>query len=207
MADPCGIYGASVVFGKGRELLVDHRLVPVAGLYRRLQVVGHDGGRHASEVLKCILTGLDQVFLSLRPHRLAVRVVAERKDGDEHFRFLDLSRHFVHHFQLVPCEVDIHLVGGIVLDVSHNRGVEPVLPDGAFEHGLLKAVGMLASVLVEKLADCHALAGKPGDIARYQCVKFQLTLRRLAVTELRASEHLTEMLFREFKQLFGSLAA
>ena len=85
--------------------------------------------------------------------------------------------------------------------------MEPVLPDGAFEHGLLKAVRMLASVLVEKLADRHALAGKPGDIARYQCVQFQLTLRRLAVTELRASEHLTEMLFRELKQLFGSLAA
>ena len=129
MADPCGIYGASVMFGEGRELLVDHRLVPVAGLYSRLQVVGHDGCRHASEVFERVLTGLDQVFLPLRPHCLAIRVVAERKDGDEHFRFLDLSCHFIHHFQLVSCEVDIHLVSGIVLDVAHNRGVEPVLPD------------------------------------------------------------------------------
>lgn len=52
----------------------------------------------------------------------------------------------------------MHLVGGIVLDVAHDRGVETILPDGAFEHGLLKAVGMLASVLIEKLADCHSLA-------------------------------------------------
>ena len=101
----------------------------------------------------------------------------------------------------------MHLVGGIVLDVPHNRGVEPVLPDGAFEHGLLKAVGMFAFIFVEKLADRHALAGKPGHIARYQCVQLQLALRRLAVTELRASEHLPEMFFRELKQLFGSLAA
>lgn len=158
MADPCGIYGAFVMFGEGRELLVDHRFVPVAGLYSRLQVVGYDGRRHAPEEFERVLTGLDQVFLTLRPHCLTVRVVAERKDGDEHFRFLDLSRHFVHDLQLVSGEVNIHLVGGVVLDVAHDRGVETILPDGAFEHGLLKAVGMLASVLVEKLADCHSLA-------------------------------------------------
>ena len=66
---------------------------------------------------------------------------------------------------------------------------------------------MFAPILVEKFADRHALAGEPGNIVRYQRVQFQLALRRLAVTELRASEHLPEMFFREFKQLFGSLAA
>lgn len=149
------------------------------------------------EVFERVLAGFDQIFLTLRPYCLAVRVVAEWKYGDEHFRPLDLSCHFVHHFQPVSGKVDIHLVGGIMLDVAHDRGVEPVLPDGAFERGLLKAVGMLAFVLVEKLADCHSLAGQSGHIARYQCVQLQLTLRRLAVTELRASEHLPEMLFRK----------
>ena len=133
--------------------------------------------------------------------------MAERKDGDEHLSFLDLSCHFVHHLQLISCKVDIHLVGGIVLDVAHDRDVEPVLPDGSFEHGLLKAVGVFAFVFVEKLADCHSLAGQPGHIARDQCVQLKLTLRRLAVTELRASEHLPEMFFREFKQMFRCLAA
>ena len=47
---------------------------------------------------------------------------------------------------------------------------------------------MFAPVLVEKFADRHALAGEPGNIVRYQRIQFQLALRRLAVTELRASE-------------------
>ena len=133
--------------------------------------------------------------------------MAEGKNGDEHLRSLDLSCHFVHHFQPVSGEVDVHLIGGVMLDVSRHRGVEPVLPDSTFEHRLLKAVGMFAFIFVEKLADRHALAGEPGHIARYQCVQLQLALRRIVVTELRASEHLPEMFFRELKQLFGSLAA
>ena len=207
MTYPGRIYGASVIFGEGRELLVDHRLVAVACLYSRLKIVGHNGSRHTPEVFERVLTGLDQVFLALRPYGLAVGVMTEGKDGDEHLRFLDLSCHFVHHLQPVSGEVDVHLIGGVMLDVSHHSGVEPVLPDSAFEHGLLKTVGMFAFILVEELADRHALAGEPGHIARYQSVQLQLALRRLAVTELRASEHLPEMFFRELKQLFGSLAA
>lgn len=46
-----------------------------------------------------------------------------------------------------------------------------------------------------------------GDIIRYQRIKFELTLRRLAMTELRAAEHVTELLLRKFKQLICRLAA
>ncbi len=40
--------------------------------------------------------------------------------------------HLFHYLQLVAGEVDIHLVGGVMLDVSHHIGMEPVLPDSAF---------------------------------------------------------------------------
>ncbi len=57
------------MFGKGGKLLVDYRFVTVAGLHRRLEIVGNDGRHNTLEVLKGVLTGLDQVFLALETIR------------------------------------------------------------------------------------------------------------------------------------------
>ena len=103
-------------------------------------------------------------------------------------------------------EVDVHLVGGVVLDMTDDSGMEPVLPDGTFEHRFLKTIGMTFPIIIEELAHCHTLARKTRHITRYQCVKFELTLRWLAMTRLRATEHVTELLLRKLKQLLCRLA-
>jgi hypothetical protein len=133
--------------------------------------------------------------------------MTERKYGHEHFGLLDLARHLVDNRESVAREVDVHLVGGVVLDMTDDSGMESVLPDGTFEYRFLKAIGMTFPILIEELAHGHSLARKTGDIIRYQRIKFELTLRRLAMTELRASEHVTELLLRKFKQLICRLAA
>lgn len=152
------VYGTSIMFGKGGKLLVDYRFVTVAGLHRRLEIVGNDGRHNTLEVLKGVLTGLDQVFLALGPYGLAVSIMTERKYGHEHFGLLDLARHLVDNRESVAREVDVHLVGGVVLDMTDDSGMESVLPDGAFEHRFLKAIGMTFPILIEELAHGHSLA-------------------------------------------------
>lgn len=195
------------MFGKGGELFVDNRFVAVAGLHRRLEIVGNDGRHNTLEVLKGVLTGLDQVFLALGPYGLAVSIMTERKYGHEHFGLLDLARHLVDNRESVAREVDVHLVGRIVLDMTHDSGMEPVLPDGTFEYRFLKTIRMTFPILIEELAHGHALARKTCHITRYQGIKFELTLRRLAMPELRAAEHLTELFLRKLKQSLCRLAA
>ncbi len=107
----------------------------------------------------------------------------------------------------VAREVNVHLVGRIVLDMTDDSGMEPVLPDGTFEHRFLKTIGMTFPILIEELAHCHTLARKTCHITRYQGIKFELTLRRIAMPELRAAEHLTELFLRKLKQSLCRLAA
>ena len=158
MAHPRRVYGTSVMFGKGGELFVYNRFVAVAGLHRRLEIVGNNGRHNTLKVMKGILTGLDQIFLALGPYGLAVSIMTERKYGYEHFGLLDLACHLVDNRESVACEVDVHLVGGVVLDMTDDCGVEPVLPYSSFEHRLLKAIGMIFPILIEELTNCHTLA-------------------------------------------------
>ena len=117
------VYGTSIMFGKGGKLLVDYRFVTVAGLHRRLEIVGNDGRCNAPEIMKGVLAGLDQGLLALRPYGLAVSIMAERKYGHEHLGLLDLARHLIYNRESVAREVNVHLVGRIVLDMTDDSGV------------------------------------------------------------------------------------
>ncbi len=72
--------------------------------------------------------------------------------------FLTSPRHLVDNRESVAREVDVHLVGGVVLDMTDDSGMESVLSDGAFEHRFLKAIGMTFPILIEELAHGHSLA-------------------------------------------------
>lgn len=142
------VYGTSVVFGKSDELFVDYRFVTGAGLHRRLEIVGNDGRHNPLEILKGVLTGFEQVFLALGTYGLAVSIMTERKYDYEHFGLLDLARHLVDNRESVAREVDVYLVGGVVLDMTDYSGMESLLPNGAFEHRFLKAAGMTFPILI-----------------------------------------------------------
>ncbi len=65
-----------------------------------------------------------------------------------------------------PCPWDVahergytvHLVRGMALHMPDSLAVHAVLAHGPLESRFLEAVGMRLPVLLEKLADCHALA-------------------------------------------------
>jgi len=91
--------------------------------------------------------------------------------------------------------------------VTNYFTVDPILTHGSFESGFLKPVRMVCAILMEQLAYSHSLLGQTRHITRYQRVQLQLPPGRLAMTELIATEHLTEMFFRQSQQLPCRLAA
>ena len=151
-----GIDRTAVIFGKSGEIIIDDRLVAVASCDGSLQIVGDDSRRNAFKISHGILTCLYQVFLALRPHGFAVGIMAERKDGDKHLGFLRLARHFINDFKPVTGKVNIHLVGGIVLDMADDLDVKSVFADNPFEGRQLIAVRIFGMVLLEQFSDTHA---------------------------------------------------
>ena len=84
--------------------------------------------------------------------------MAERKDGDKHLGFLRLTRHFINDFKPVTGKVNIHLVGGIVLDMADDLDVKSVFADNPFEGRQLIAVRIFGMVLFEQFSNTHAFA-------------------------------------------------
>ena len=76
VAYTCRIDSASVVFGKGCKLLVDDRLVTVIAYYGRFQIVRDNSQWCPTIEMQSVFASLDKIALLLRPHSLAIRVVA-----------------------------------------------------------------------------------------------------------------------------------
>ena len=137
------------MFGKSGEIIIDDRLVAVAACNGRLQIVGDDSRRNAFKILHGILACLYQVFLALGPYGLAVGIMAERKNGDEHLGLFRLTCHFINDFKPVTGKVNIHLVCGIVLDMTDDLDVKLVLTDSPFEGRQPETVRIFGMVFLE----------------------------------------------------------
>lgn len=61
--------------------------------------------------------------------------MAERKDGDKYLGFLRLASHFINDLKPVTGKVNIHLVCGIVLNMTDDLDVKLVLTDSPLEGG------------------------------------------------------------------------
>lgn len=90
-----------------------------------------------------------QVFLALRLYGFAAGIMTERKDGNEYFGFLRLARHFINNLKSAAGKIDIHQVGGIVLDKTDNLNVKPVFKDNPFEERQLIAVRIFGMILLK----------------------------------------------------------
>ena len=113
-------HGAPVMFGKGFEVGIDHRFVAVAARDSRPEVVRHDRARGTAVEADGVLASLYQVLLFLRPHSLAICVVAARQYCDEHFHLSLIGSCLVDYLQSVSGEIDIHLVSSTVLHMANG---------------------------------------------------------------------------------------
>ena len=107
-----------------------------------------------------VFAGLYQIFLLLRPHCLAICVVATWKYRHKH---LDLSYPgccLIDYFQSVSGKIDIHLVSGAVLHMPDGVGLQHELPEFHPERCLQIAIGMAGMILFIQLLDRHALSRK-----------------------------------------------
>lgn len=84
------------------------------------RAVRHEGHRCAAIVVQRILAGLDEILLALRGHGLHVGQAAGRKDGYSHLTGYVFTCTRILDVQLVAGVVDIHLVAGDVLHMSHS---------------------------------------------------------------------------------------
>lgn len=135
----------AVMLGKSGEAIIDDRFVAVATCDGRLQIVGDNGRRGTLKIVHGILTALYQEFLTLGTYGLAVSVMAERQDGDKHLGFLCLPCcHLINDFKPVAGKICVHLVCGIVFNMTDNLDVKLVLADCPFERRQLITVRIAA---------------------------------------------------------------
>ncbi len=145
------------MFGKSGEIIVDDKFVAVTTCDGRLQIVGDNGRRDSFKIVHGILTALYQVFLVLGPYGLTVSVMAERQDGDKHLGLLCLACHPVNDFKPVAGKINVHLVCGIVFDMTDNLDVKLVLADSPFERRQLVTVRIFRMVFLEQFSDTSPL--------------------------------------------------
>lgn len=84
--------------------------------------------------------------------------MAERKNGDEHLGLFRLTCHFINDFKPITGKVNIHLVCGIVLDMTDDLDVKLVLTDSPFEGRQPETVRIFGMVFLEQFSDTHAFA-------------------------------------------------
>lgn len=112
----------------------------------------------------------------LRPHCLAICVVAARKYGDEHLDLSHFGSRLVDYLKSVSGEIDIHPVSGTVFDMANGVGLEHELPELHSEGCMKVSVGMARMILFVQLLDCHAFPGEPCRIFRQQGFEPDLTI-------------------------------
>ena len=84
--------------------------------------------------------------------------MTERKDSNEYFGFLRLARHFIKNLESIAGKINIHLVVGIVLDMTCNLNVKPIFKDNPFEGRQLIAVRIFGMILLEQFSDICSFA-------------------------------------------------
>ena len=176
MAHPGRIYGATVMLGERREVVVYHRLVAVAAGHRGPQVVRNDRHGDSAEETQRVLAGLYQVLLALRPNCLAVCVVAARKNGHEDLHAPCFPGRLIDHLQSVTGKVDVHLVSGIMLHMPDGCRLEHMPSQKDLEVGVPVSFGMRRRVFGVQGLHRDALALQSCGVFRKQ--GFQLESAR-----------------------------
>ena len=125
-ADAGGERRAVVVLRKRREVLVELGLVLVRMRNGCLQVVRNDGLRSSAIEVESVFTGVDEVFLLLAHHSFHIGELGAGENGDEHFNRDLLAGFPVDEVQPVSCEVHIHPVAGLVLQVGDRSGLDEI---------------------------------------------------------------------------------
>ena len=94
--------------------------------------------------------------------------MTEREDGYKDFGLLRLSGHLIDNLKPVAGKVNVHLVCGIVLNVTDNLDVELILTDGPLEGRQLKTVRILGMIFLEQFPHTHPLTRQTGYISGKQ---------------------------------------
>ena len=76
--------------------------------------------------------------------------MTKRQDGDKHLGFLRLACHLINDFTPVTGKINIHLVCGIVFDMTDNLDVKLILADCPFERRQLPEEKHLISSMLHR---------------------------------------------------------
>ena len=207
MAYTGGIDRTAVMFGKSGEIIIDDRFVTGASCNCRFQVVGDNGRWNAFKIVHGIFTVLYQVFLVLGPYGLAVGIMTKRQDGDKHLGFLRLACHLINDFTPVTGKINIHLVCGIVFDMTDNLDVKLILADCPFERRQLIIFRIFSMVLLKQFSDTRSFLCQAGHISGEQGLQFNLSGRGVPMPGFRTAEHFMQLLIGEGKKLLNTFSA
>lgn len=113
-----------------------------------LELIAHNGGRHATEERQGAGVAGDPVRTPLSARRLGVRVVGGAEDGDEQLDLADFARGGVDKARLLPGVVDEAFLAGAV-DLAHRQAAsaEPAAIDVAELRVAVAGVGMPLEIL------------------------------------------------------------
>ena len=133
----------AVIFREGDKIFIDDKLFAEISDYQDNSYL------NTFKVMHGFLASPYQVLLALRLYGFAVGIMTERKDGNEYFGFLRLARHFINNLKFVSGKINIHLITGIVLDMTDNLNVKSVFKDNPFKGRQLIAVRIFGMILLE----------------------------------------------------------
>lgn len=157
--------------------------------------------------MKGILTSRNQVLLLLRPDGLAVGIVTEGEDGNEHFHAAHLARHIIYYLKLVAGIVNIHLVAGHVLNMTYGTNLTLVATDGQLELTVPITIRMVLQILIMERFDCHTFLAQTLHVVGNESIQFHSARRRGTVAVLAVKEHILKLIFRQGQHLVGRQAA
>lgn len=102
--------------------------------------------------------------------------MAAWKYGHEHFNAAAFAVFTVNYLKFIAGKVDVHLVSGIMLDMSYNMRYHAVAHEIVAETGMSVSVRMCFAVLFVQGFHCYTPATKSGGIRRKKCLKLKLAL-------------------------------
>ena len=143
----------------------------------------------------------------LGTYDLAVNVMDERQDGDKHLGFLCLACHLINDFKPVVGKINVHLVCGIVFDMTDNLDVKLVLADSPFERRQLITVRIFGMILLKQFSDTRSFSCQAGYISGKQGLQFNPSGRRFPIPRFRTAKYLMQLLIREGKKLLDAFPA
>ena len=156
--------------------------------------------------MQCILTGGDEIFLTLGADSLAIGIVAARQDGDKHFYLPDFSRKPVRNLKPVAGKVDVHLVAGVMFHMAYGLGLKHIPPQQDTEIRMAITIRMLTPVFLLEFAYRDPFPFQPGGVFRKESLQLDTAVGRFPDTRLVTDRHTVKVFIGHFQHFLNGKA-